>query len=118
MNEWGVHELRRDLLSTLVPSQVYISGPVTDPVNTLVTWRTCALEKARGCTLAFYVWDEKLEQLWRRPQHYTALFLRHGVAALVEPDYSLWTDDALAVQVFNTYRSRWLGATGKMQACR
>lgn len=56
-----------------------------------------------------YAHDERFEALWRNPEHSLALFLRHGVAALVEPDFSLWTDDALAVQLFNIYRMRTLG---------
>jgi hypothetical protein len=107
--DWGIPELRCDRLSEMIPARVYAGGPITDPTSTLFVWRTAALEKARGCVLAFYVWDNKLEQLWRRPQHYTALFLHHGVAAVVEPDFSVWADDAVAVQLFNVYRTRWLG---------
>jgi hypothetical protein len=108
-NEWGIPSLRTERLATLLSTCTYVGGSVTDPTRSLFVWRTAALSKARGCVLAFYVWDEKLEQLWRRPQHYTELFLRHEIAAVIEPDYSLWTDDALAVQVFNVYRTRWLG---------
>jgi hypothetical protein len=107
--EFGIPYLRADLLADVVPTTTYAGGVITAPASTLVIWRTCATEKVQGCTLAFYVDDVRLESLWRRPRHYTELFLRHGIAALIEVDYSLWADDALAVQVFNTYRSRWLG---------
>jgi hypothetical protein len=107
--DWGIPRLRSDRLATVIPSHVSTGGLVTNPAYTLFLWRTAALEKARDCTLAFYVWDDKLEQLWTRARHYTARFLQHEVAALVEPDFSLWADSPLVVQLWNTYRTRRLG---------
>jgi hypothetical protein len=96
MIDWGIPSLSPDTLCQHVPDRFFL-------------WRTKKLSEARGCTLCFYCWDAKLEQLWRRPTHYSHLFLRHGVAALIEPDYSLWADDPLVVQAYNTYRTRFLG---------
>lgn len=107
--ELGIPSLRPDRLAAVIPTHVYAGGPVADPGQTLFVWRSCALEKACGGTLCFYVDDYRLEALWRRPRHYAELFLRHHIAALIEPDFSLWTDDPLAVQLFNVYRARWLG---------
>jgi hypothetical protein len=52
----------------------------------------------------------ELEALWRNPQRYTDLFLKHEVAAVVECDFSLWCDDPVVVQAYNVYRTRWLGS--------
>jgi hypothetical protein len=108
-NLWNIPELRADRLGTVLPTCIYVHGAITEPSGTLFVWRTAALSKARGCTLAFYRWDTFFEALWRRPKFYTALFRRHALTAVIEPDFSLWADDALAVQVFNVYRTRWLG---------
>ncbi len=104
-----IPSLRADRLAAVVPSATYAGGSSADPAHTLFVYRSCALARARGGTLAFYVDDYRLDPLWRRPRHYTELFLHHGIAALIEPDFSLWTDDPLAVQVFNVYRTRALG---------
>jgi hypothetical protein len=107
--DWGILALKPDRLATVVPTSVYAGGVVADPAATLFLWRTYALEKARGCTIAFYVWDDKFEQLWNRTRYYTALFLQYEVAAVIEPDFSLWTDSPLIVQAYNTYRTRKIG---------
>src|SRR5437016_6119311 len=62
-----------------------------------------------GMTVGFYVWDDKLERLWRDPARQIAHFLTAGVGALIEPDFSLWADAPLAEQLWNTYRTRWMG---------
>jgi hypothetical protein len=59
--------------------------------------------------IGFYTDDTRFEALWRNPQHYTDRFLRHGIAALIEPDFSLWVDTPLVEQLFNVYRMRTLG---------
>ena len=60
-----------------------------------------------GASLALYVWDERLEPLVK-PDHYTRLFRDVGIGALVEVDFSLWTDVPLEEQRFNVCRSRTL----------
>lgn len=109
MNEWGIPSLRADRLSTLVPIQTYAGNPVSDSAHTLFIWRTASLSKARGMVLGFYVWDDRLEALWRNPEHSTARLLRAGVIAVIEPDFSLWTDEALIQQAYNVFRMRTLG---------
>lgn len=109
MNEWGIPSLRADRLATCIPTCTYGGGAILHPATTLVIHRTCALLRARGCILGFFTWDEKLEPLWLQPQRSIARFQHAGVHALIEPDFSLWRDDALIVQIFNTYRTRTLG---------
>jgi hypothetical protein len=107
--DWGIPELRSDRLSSLVPTQVYAGGPAGDPEWTLFLWRTASLTKARGMTVAFYVWDDKLQALWRHPEQQTARLLGADVATVIEPDFSLWADAPLVEQLWNVYRTRWLG---------
>src|SRR4051794_20841769 len=106
---WGVPLLRPDRLSALAPTSVYAGGPLVDPGHPLFLWRTYGLVQAKGMTLGFYVWDEKLDGLWRNPQRQTARLLAAGVSAVIEPDFSLWADAPLAEQLWNTYRTRWMG---------
>jgi hypothetical protein len=106
---WEIPILREDKLATVIPISTYASGPVSDPEHTLFMWRIASLSKARGMTVGFFVGDERLECLWRSPKHYLALFLRHGVGVLIEPDFSLWADAPLVEQLWNTHRIRTLG---------
>jgi hypothetical protein len=106
-NVWGIPDLREDRLFDRVPRGVFTGQPDNPPQ--LFLWRSVALEKARGHVIGFYRWDSFFESVWRYPQRYTDLFLRHEVAAVIECDFSLWVNDPLAVQVYNVFRSRWLG---------
>src|SRR5205809_241810 len=102
-----IPSLRTDRLSTLVPTSVYAGGTLVDPGHTLFLWRTHSLTQAKGMTVGFWVWDDKLEGLWRNPERQTARLLTAGVAAVIEPDFSLWVDAPLVEQLWNTYRTRW-----------
>jgi Domain of unknown function (DUF4417) len=109
MMDWGIPSLRADRLSSSIPTQVYARTPVSDPARTLFLWRTASLTEARGMTVAFYVWDDKLEGLWRNPERQKDRLLAAGVAAAIEPDFSLWADMPLVEQLWNVYRARWVG---------
>jgi hypothetical protein len=108
---WGIPDLRRDMLAmTVPPARTYGGGRKQGlPYQNLLIWRSCRLKVATGSVLAFYVGDERLECLWRHPAHYTRLFLEHEVGAVIEPDFSLWTDAPLVEQLHNVYRTRTLG---------
>jgi hypothetical protein len=106
---WDIPTLRSDRLACTTPLRTYAGGVVNDPTRTLFIFRTASLAKARGCVMGFYVDDYRLEALWRHPEHYVDLFLRHSVTSLIEPDFSLWTDEALIQQAYNVFRMRSLG---------
>lgn len=72
-------------------------------------WRTANLTKARGRVVAFFVDDWRFEGLWSKPERYTHAFLSHSLAALVEPDFSVWTNAPLIEQLWAVYRMRTLG---------
>ena len=107
--DWGIPAPRSDRLAGVIPTKVYAGGAIVDPEHPLFIWPTASLSKARGMVLGFYVDDERLEALWSRPRYYSALFLSHGIQALIEPDFSLWADAPLAEQLWNVYRMRTLG---------
>lgn len=62
---WDIPVLHSDQLSSLVPDRVYAGSPVADPMHSLFLWRTYSLIQARGMTVGFHLWDDKLEGLWR-----------------------------------------------------
>lgn len=55
-----------------------------------------------------FVYDYFLERIWKRPDCYVKYLQKSKV--FFTPDFSLYTDIPLALQIFNTYRNRWVGA--------
>lgn len=64
------------------------------------------LDRDRDCC-HFYLDDYRFESTWTRLE----VGARHvaGYYATLTPDFSLYPDWPLAAQIWNTYRSRWLG---------
>jgi hypothetical protein len=57
--------------------------------------------------LHFFLDDYRFEPLWSTPQR--ALSRPYSVGAALTPDFSLWRDMPLAMQMWQVYRSRWCG---------
>lgn len=55
----------------------------------------------------FYLEDHALNRTWNRIEYYGSKFMDHRL--VLTPDFSLFTDMPIALQVFNTYRSRYIG---------
>jgi hypothetical protein len=52
--------------------------------------------------------DSKLERFYSRPEKNLLCLAQY--AHVFTPDYSLYTDMPMAVQIMNTFRNRWCGA--------
>ena len=76
----------------------------------LIAYRT-RVRTALGTSSAavhFFLDDYRFETVWSRPHKaYEAL---RAYRTLLCPDFSLYADWPLALQVWNVYRSRWCGA--------
>lgn len=59
-------------------------------------------------TAHFFLDDFKFERVWNTPKKYIETLKRYKTGVL-SPDFSLYTDYPIAVQLWNVYRSRWLG---------
>ncbi|MGL4483980.1 MAG: DUF4417 domain-containing protein, partial [Anaerovoracaceae bacterium] len=55
----------------------------------------------------FYEPDSKFERLWKRPRTYINKLKRFD--GVITPDFSLYREMPLCMQVWNTYRNRALG---------
>jgi hypothetical protein len=55
----------------------------------------------------FYIHDVQFERIWRIPDRYLPLLKRFQ--GVITPDFSLYTDMPLAMQIWNTYRNRAIG---------
>jgi hypothetical protein len=54
----------------------------------------------------FYTHDRNFECVWREPKRYLAMLKRFS--GIVTPDFSLYREMPLAMQIWNTYRNRAL----------
>ncbi len=69
---------------------------------------------ARSCknkadkAVHFFLDDYQFTRLWNRPQEYINMLSQFS--CVLSPDFSLYTDFPLAMQIYNHYRKHWLGA--------
>lgn len=54
----------------------------------------------------FFIDDYQFECLWEQPNKYIENFRKVGL--LVAPDFSLYSDFPVAIQMYNKYRNHWL----------
>jgi Domain of unknown function (DUF4417) len=90
-NPWSVPSLLPELQADQVP------GPVT-------TWGTIGARRPMAGTWHFFTADRKFEPLWKRPHR--VLYSRP--AACVEPNFSTTDQTPFALNLWNTYRKRWI----------
>ena len=55
----------------------------------------------------FFVDDYRFESIWRRPVQTLPAVAKWEVA--LTPDFSLYTNVPRSIQIWNTYRTRWVG---------
>ncbi len=72
----------------------------------LVPYRTRHVIPAAA--VHFFLDDYRFETVWSRPRK--ALEALQAYRTLLTPDFSLYADYPLSLQIWNTYRSRWCGA--------
>lgn len=67
-------------------------------------------ETKKDCTMGvhFFVVDYQFERVWNIPDKYLTYLSRYN--CVLSPDFSLYTDFPLAVQIWNHYRKHWLAA--------
>lgn len=58
-------------------------------------------------TIHFFLDDYKFESVWSRPDQTLSRIKKIGRA--LTPDFSLYMDYPIALQIYNVYRNRWLG---------
>jgi len=68
--------------------------------------KTCPNPERKG--VHFFVHDYQFERLWRNLRKYVPLLSRFR--ACMTPDYSMYTDWPVAVQIWNHYKKHYIGA--------
>lgn len=62
----------------------------------------------QDAALHFFMDDYRFEPIWQNPVRYATRF--EGNGAVLTPDFSVFSDWPIAMQLWNTYRNRWVGA--------
>lgn len=64
----------------------------------------------------FFLYDYNFEKVWLNPNQYIE-FLK-PYKGVLSPDFSMYTEMPLAMQLYNTFRNRWCGAYFAQQGLR
>lgn len=59
-------------------------------------------------TIHYFLDDYQFERVWNSPSVYLKILQKFN--GCLSPDFSLYTDFPIALQIYNTYRNRWLAA--------
>ncbi|MDN2452512.1 DUF4417 domain-containing protein [Lactobacillus sp. UCMA15818] len=77
-------------------------------IPTQLTGFNYALSKSEhNSFIHFYLDDYQFERVWNSPKKYVELFKKFD--GIFTPDFSLYKDMPLPIQIYNVYRSRVLG---------
>jgi hypothetical protein len=69
-----------------------------------------------GGAVHFFLDDERFEPVWKTPEKGLSYVGRLGSA--LTPDFSLYPEMPLALQLYNVYRNRWCGAFWRSRGVR
>lgn len=100
-NRWGIPELAH----TSLPQLPHHLMPYGQRVRTV--------EPLEPVAIHFFLDDYRFERVWNRP--YKALSFLKAYPLVLTPDFSLYHDWPLTLQLWNTYRSRWCGCFWQTQ---
>jgi hypothetical protein len=85
--------------------------PVIEPVTyipkDLIGFNYALTSKNKDCGIHFYIDDYQFERVWNQPQSYIDKLSEFD--CMLTPDFSLYTDMPIAMQIWNVYRSRLIG---------
>lgn len=96
--------------------------PALEPITLSAIPEFVGFNYARGCDepdlhgIHFFVDDYQFIRLWNNPDAYLNLLMKF--ACVAAPDFSVYTDFPVAVQIYNHYRKHWLGAYWQQHGIR
>lgn len=94
-NEYGIPDLE--------PSEITSIPDALVPYNIRVRSQL----GYKGLGIHFFLDDYRFEQAWIKPE--VGLERVKAAEVALTPDFSLYSDMPKAIQIYNTYRNRWLG---------
>lgn len=111
-NEYGIPDLLPELLAECPPDLTVWAGQKSEPAkHYLAIYQnigTVGLQK-ENALLAFYTSDSKFENVWYQTAETVEKLLAQRWKAVVTPNYSLWSHQPRLIQMWQVFRSRWIG---------
>lgn len=98
-----------------LPSKEYTCW-IDDSVNSQynlflhgVSSKKATVTDKKNGILSFYCWDDRLEGIWTKLLFHTEKLMKETYSVVITPNFSLFGDDPIAVQLWQLYRSRYVG---------
>lgn len=108
-NEFGIPDLLPGRLCSDVPSDIFTGDKRNHFQDVLVLYNSSKPKtRPKGSIYGFYVDDARFEVVWKDIERVTNQFLEDDVKALIEPDFSMWRDEPLILQMYARYKSQWV----------
>ncbi|MCL2703244.1 MAG: DUF4417 domain-containing protein [Defluviitaleaceae bacterium] len=113
---------RLDVFKSELVKGVFLSSTYEFPIVKKTDFKpemAIPFEKASKCNMHdqwvhFFTHDRQFQCVWNNPKQYLEMFKRYD--SVITPDYSLYRDLPIAMQIWNTYRNRaiayWLQNNG------
>lgn len=74
----------------------------------LIGFNYAKTSKDKECGIHFYLDDYQFERIWNSPEKYLEILSEYE--CILSPDFSLYMDMPMPMKIWNTYRSRHIGA--------
>lgn len=105
----------KDIFNAFLVSEASYEGtlefpiikPIDDVPNRLIAFSKCLSSKHTDYWVHFFEDDALFERVWRNPQKYLTVLKKYN--GVILPDFSLYRDMPLIMQLWNIYRSRAVG---------
>ena len=113
--ENGARSSCKDVFNAFMVSDAEYAGKYEFPIllptykipNRLIAFTDALKSKDYGQWVHFYQDDKDFERIWRQPRKYLSILKKFN--GVILPDFSLYRDMPLAMQIWNIYRSRAFG---------
>lgn len=108
-NKYGIPDLLPDKLCSVVPTDIWTGETLDSYDKMLFLFGTNRFPRdCKGGILGFYVDDYRFEGVWNEFIFAAKQIKKLPFQAIIEPDFSVWRDDPVVVQMYNRYRSQWV----------
>lgn len=87
--------------------EIPVIKPNYDIPRKLISFSKCKSSKACDMWVHFYEDDYLFERIWRNPKKYLPILKKYD--GVILPDFSIYRDMPLVMQLWNIYRSRAIG---------
>lgn len=95
-NKWGIATLNKI-------DKINLTNIEPIPFNYVKTTKDLSNK-----LIHFFIDDYQFERLWNSPVKYINMLKK--AKYVLTPDFSLYRDMDIAIQLYNTYKNRWVGA--------